>query len=407
MPEFKDVFISYSTKDQAPKDELKTIFDKAQISYFLDEKSLQVGKDIENSLIDNLNNTLFTVLLVSRNSLFSTWVCLECIHRLRQEEFEKRISLLPVLIDMSVMDADFPIEMVENFKNKRAELEKLRSEAVENDLPTKVYNDEIERVDEIIPQIGDIIQKIKNGLSANFTDSNRKEKDLAKILDTIRARKNEVAQKNELQQKYDKQPLANQTNSRLRFYIGAGLGGFLLLIFLLFFIGSFDSEPSVEESNQESGTSTNSIKRKNPGKIDAESQDSVQVEGGANTLDANYRLDAGDSLISANGAYVLKVREDDGHLCIYKNTEEETFVWGTEVFGFKNASLVMQADGNLVVYDGDNTPKWSTNTTDHFDAKWGEEEFKPIKVVLEDDGTLSLYSATGKVVWTSSKSTSE
>jgi hypothetical protein len=298
MPESKDVFISYSTKDQTAKDELKVIFDQADITYFLDEKSLQVGKDIESSLIDNLNQTMFTVLLVSQNSLFSTWVCLECIHRLRQEEFEKRTSLLPILIDMSVMDADFPLEMVNNFRNKRQELEKLRTEAIANDLPTKVYNDEIERIDEIIPQIGEITQKIKNGLSANFTDPNRKAKDMDKILATILERKKEQAEKNAISQRYEKQQSNTQRNNQLKLYIGAGVGVVLLLFFIMFFTGIFDEGPTYEQtgdgtdsteyhqSGENSETSPNDSKESNGSETSSDSlshpeqsvSDSTQID---------------------------------------------------------------------------------------------------------------------------------
>jgi hypothetical protein len=264
MSESKDVFISYSTKDQTAKDELKIIFEKANVTYFLDEKSLEVGKNIENSLIDNLNQTMFTVLLVSQNSLFSTWVCLECIHRLRQEEFEQRTSLLPILIDMSVMDVDFPLEMVNNFKNKHQELEKLRAEALANDLPTKVYNDEIERIDEIIPQIGEIIQKIKNGLSANFTDPNRKEKDMEKILATILERKKNEAEKSSISQKNERNQTISQRNNQLKLYIGAGVGAVLLLFFLMYFVGVFDGGATYEQNADYSDSTEHSQLEEHP-----------------------------------------------------------------------------------------------------------------------------------------------
>jgi hypothetical protein len=182
-----DVFISYSTKDQIPKNYLKDVFDKEGVSYFLDEISLELGQDIQDSLESNLKNTRFTVLLVSKNSLFSTWVCLESIHRLQEESFTKKTTFLPVLVDLSVMSLDFPLEMAKHFKAKLAELEEKRVEAKSLGISTKMYNDEIERIEKVLPQISDIIQKIKNGLSANFADDNRKDKDLEKLLRTIKA----------------------------------------------------------------------------------------------------------------------------------------------------------------------------------------------------------------------------
>jgi hypothetical protein len=96
---------------------------------------------------------------------------------------------LPVLVDLSVMSLDFPLEMAKHFKAKLEELEAKRVEAKSLGISTKMYNDEIERIEKVLPQISDIIQKIKNGLSANFADDNRKDKDLEKLLRTIKADK--------------------------------------------------------------------------------------------------------------------------------------------------------------------------------------------------------------------------
>jgi hypothetical protein len=187
----KDVFISYSAQDQATKDFLTQAFDNQGITYFLAENDLILGEDIEFSLKANLKNTSFTVLLVSKNSLFSTWVCLESIHRLQEESFSQKTTFLPVLVDLSVMSLDFPLEMARHYKKQLTELEAKRAEAKDLGISTKLYNDEIERIEKVLPQISEIIQKFKNGLSANFTDESRKKIDLAKLIQIIQAQKTE------------------------------------------------------------------------------------------------------------------------------------------------------------------------------------------------------------------------
>jgi hypothetical protein len=236
----KDVFISYSTKDQAAKNYIKAVFDEAEITYFLDEVSLELGEDIERSLEENLNRTNFTVLLVSKNSLFSTWVSLESIHRLRQQEYRKTITFLPVLVDLEVMDWEFPIEMINHYKNKHDELEALREKAKKAGLPTKVYNDEIERIDVIIPQVGEIVQKIKNGLSANFADENRKEADLAKLIRTIKAQQ----EKGKNAELVSDKTTVSKTNKPYFWYAAIGV---VILIFLLIF--SIDNSSETSEAD--------------------------------------------------------------------------------------------------------------------------------------------------------------
>ena len=123
-----------------------------------------------------------------------------------------------------------------------------------------------------------------------------------------------------------------------------------------------------------------------------------------NTLNVGETLKAGEKLYSANGAYMLRMQEDDGNLCIYKSSQgrQGAFVWCSMAHGFKNAWLIMQADGNLCVYtkeDGADVAKWNTRTMAFFDQKWGQSANKPVKMVLENDGSLSLYNAAGSVVW--------
>lgn len=121
-----------------------------------------------------------------------------------------------------------------------------------------------------------------------------------------------------------------------------------------------------------------------------------------NSLAAGGTLKAGEKLTSSNNAYMLRMQEEDGNLCIYKieDGKQGAFVWCTMKHGFKNAKLIMQADGNLVVYDGNSKDQWSSQTQGYYDAKYRDAKYKPVKVVLENDGALKLYTAAGQVVWT-------
>ncbi|MBS1761230.1 MAG: hypothetical protein JST23_14020 [Bacteroidetes bacterium] len=123
-----------------------------------------------------------------------------------------------------------------------------------------------------------------------------------------------------------------------------------------------------------------------------------------NTLNAAEALATGKQLTSENGKFILKM-QDDGHLCAYKfdNAKQGAFVWGTGVYGFNNAKLVLQNDGSLVVLDGNNKIKWSSKTDAKTNANFKDSKNKPAKLVLENDGSIGLYNATGKKVWSKSK----
>ncbi len=125
-----------------------------------------------------------------------------------------------------------------------------------------------------------------------------------------------------------------------------------------------------------------------------------------NIILAGETLKASDTklhIVSANGKYILNMQAKDGNLCVYHyaNNKQGRFVWGSMKYGFKNARLVMQNDGNLVVYDGKNKPRWSSKTHPNYNAKFKNPKNKPVMLKLENDGTLKLYTKSGVVVWSS------
>jgi len=56
------------------------------------------------------------------------------------------------------------------------------------------------------------------------------------------------------------------------------------------------------------------------------------------------------------------VMQEDGNLVIYDIQNKDIWESGTDGKGSKGHGLVMQDDGNLVIYDGANIPIWDTNT---------------------------------------------
>lgn len=123
----------------------------------------------------------------------------------------------------------------------------------------------------------------------------------------------------------------------------------------------------------------------------------VEKATSSNTLNAGETLIAGQQLTAANGKFMLRMQEEDGHLCVYKieNGKQGTYVWGSGAHGFKNAKLTLQMDGNLVVTQG-NVSKWSSETNKN-------TANKPVKLVLENDGSLKLYTASGSTIWTNTQ----
>ena len=71
------------------------------------------------------------------------------------------------------------------------------------------------------------------------------------------------------------------------------------------------------------------------------------------------------------------------------NGRAGTPVWSTRTDGNPGSRLVLQSDGNLVVYSPANRPLFANR----IQAGGGT------RVVAQADGNLVEYSATGKAVW--------
>jgi hypothetical protein len=92
-------------------------------------------------------------------------------------------------------------------------------------------------------------------------------------------------------------------------------------------------------------------------------------------------LTQGQSLDSKDGRYRLTVGAD-GDLALRR---AEGVVWSSRTAGNPGASLIMQADGNLVLASPTRVPLWATDTWDHPGA-W---------VRLQTDGNLVVYAKGG------------
>jgi hypothetical protein len=186
----KDVFISYSTKDQAAKNELVAFFEKEGITYWLDEIDINtIGGNLEQAIEEGMKNTKCTVFIVSENSLLSLWVSKESLFRLMEENFTKENVLLPLLIDKKAFDSEFVFEVYDALKAILDKEEINRQRARERNMNTSLYDVKISRLQRILPQITDIFQKITEGLSANIVDEAQKTVYWNKLLQTIKSKR--------------------------------------------------------------------------------------------------------------------------------------------------------------------------------------------------------------------------
>ncbi|MEU7691688.1 NBR1-Ig-like domain-containing protein [Microbispora hainanensis] len=104
-------------------------------------------------------------------------------------------------------------------------------------------------------------------------------------------------------------------------------------------------------------------------------------------LAAGQEMKAGSELVSGNGRVCL-VMQGDGNLVLYR-TDDGRPLWDTGTWGKPVAHAVMQGDGNVVLYDDSGQAHWATNT-DGNPGAW---------LWLQDDGNLVLYGTAGNPLW--------
>jgi serine/threonine protein kinase len=111
---------------------------------------------------------------------------------------------------------------------------------------------------------------------------------------------------------------------------------------------------------------------------------SQQPSSGCGTLLAGQVLNAGESLTSCNGEYLLGM-QGDGNLVLYSKSGP---VWNSSTSTADEA--VMQPDGNFVLYTSSGSAVWDSGTS-------GSGAY----LVVRNSGDVVIYAASGTKLWDS------
>ena len=96
-------------------------------------------------------------------------------------------------------------------------------------------------------------------------------------------------------------------------------------------------------------------------------------------------LNPGQSISSRSGRYRF-VYQSDGNLVLY---DGNAALWASHTRGRPLGVVIMQGDGNLVIYTRGGKPIWQSNT-------WRDAGSR---LVVQDDGNVVIYRPDGRPVW--------
>jgi hypothetical protein len=115
--------------------------------------------------------------------------------------------------------------------------------------------------------------------------------------------------------------------------------------------------------------------------------DQTGVRATCDQLSVGWTMHRGQDLYSANGAYRLSFQASDGNLVLY-NTTTHVALWAT--FAGTAQFIAMQGDGNLVEYDSASPSRavWNSGTPGRGYSH----------LVVQTDGNLVVYNGT-KATW--------
>ena len=106
-------------------------------------------------------------------------------------------------------------------------------------------------------------------------------------------------------------------------------------------------------------------------------------------LQVNGQLAVNQELVPPNGLTHL-IMQGDGNLVLYRNDNSRA-LWASNTYGKPVNHALMQGDGNFVCYDAGNHAYWASGTDGHPGSY----------VVLQDDGNLVVYSSNNTPLWAS------
>jgi len=110
---------------------------------------------------------------------------------------------------------------------------------------------------------------------------------------------------------------------------------------------------------------------------------------GKHVMHRHARLKLGEQLVSENGQYKAALQSDDGNFVLSDSTGFTIWTAATNDTGA--VEIVVQKDNNVVIYDGQQRPQWSSDTAGNGEGA--------ARLTLQNDGNLVLKDGVDSVLW--------
>lgn len=111
------VFLSHSSKDKAFTRKLAERLEEKSVNVWLDEAELNVGDSLLTQISNAIDRTDFVAVILSHNSVQSTWVQTELKMAMTKELADKKVKVLPIKIESCEMPLFLKDKLYADFTN--------------------------------------------------------------------------------------------------------------------------------------------------------------------------------------------------------------------------------------------------------------------------------------------------
>jgi hypothetical protein len=161
-------FISYSNKDRDIVKKLTDYLQEKHYDFFVDTISMVPGEVIATTITREIIERDYFVVLLSKNSMRSPWVCLESVIS-NAKEITGHGRVVPVRLDDCLDDFKFLLDVQENIRDGIAEMDKhiVRSKKYFPD--HKFLDTERQRQVEFQSNYSNMIDRYRNMVNINIS----------------------------------------------------------------------------------------------------------------------------------------------------------------------------------------------------------------------------------------------
>jgi len=182
----KRVFISYSHDDADVAQQLKSGLEKNEIECIIDTKTFTFGGNISSFIEDAIRTTDFTITIISKASLRSSWVIKEYLETRMHEHVQGALKFIPVYIDKSLFDNHFFIDCLKSIQKDINELKELMNEDVVKDVKIPNLTTQYDRLMTLKHGLGEFLNTLNNSLAADFSSESSFNENMDQLVSLIK-----------------------------------------------------------------------------------------------------------------------------------------------------------------------------------------------------------------------------